>query len=61
MIIGAISAKTQQQPQRPQRQGTEKLFERLSNWRHNGLVSLAACQQRIISYGSENVLASDDS
>lgn len=61
LIMGAISAKTQQQPQRPQRQGTEKLFERLSNWRHNGLVSLVACQQRIVSYGSENVLASDDS
>lgn len=34
---------------------------RLSNYRHNGLVSLASCDGRIISYGLENVLASDDS
>jgi photosystem II stability/assembly factor-like uncharacterized protein len=59
-LIGASSAFSQQQTQRASRPSTERLFERISNWRHSGLVSLRSCDERIISFGSENVLVSDD-
>ncbi|MBU3700203.1 MAG: hypothetical protein FGM33_09410 [Candidatus Kapabacteria bacterium] len=61
VFIGTISAFPQQQSQRVSRPGTERLFGRISSWRHSGLVSLTACAERIISFGSENVLVSDDS